>query len=317
MHRERLASHPLLLDTSRVLDPAVAVELDATLPAGRLILFTLEKSKDLTSWQPLAEKVLFQSGESTGILGSPAIAFPSADLGGHHVRITWSAQPHLAGPVTVSAARVRTAKRMPAPRPAVAAITPEPLSPHEVHLVVPFATPIAAIRLENGPLGAIIPVSAYGRADVADPWQLMGQGVIRRGKATVELGGGSYKQLRLLADTRTPGFSGPLQMTLLFDPVELVVQFGNAAPFTLAAGLADALQTYLAVSEIMPQPGAMRLAQLPRARAAVGDAPIIVLQPIGSDRLARRSLTLWLVLALGVAVLGYAIVRLMRQQASG
>lgn len=302
-----------LLDTREVIDPVVSLELDATIPSGQPVVFTLEKSADLKDWQLLAEKVFFRADETAGLLDSSAIPLSSVKLDQQYVRATWSVASLLSAPVAVRSARVTTSRQAERPRIEVAALSPKLDSTHELRLTLPFATQISAIRLQDDNTGSIIPVSAYGRKDQSDPWHPLGTGILRNGGGLVELGDTNFVQIRLVADKRTAGFSAPPSMTLLFKPSDLVVQFNGVPPYVMAAGLAAAPNTYLTLPEIMPQDRTVRLADLPWAVAKEDDTLVVQLAASGDDRLSPRNLFLWAALMIAVGVLGYAIVRLMRR----
>lgn len=303
-----------LLDTRKVRDPAVAIELEAELPAGQPVTFTLERSADLKAWQPLAERVFFRSQDSAQVLGGSAIALPSVNLEGQYVRVSWSAASPLVSPVSIHAARVATSRLAPRQRVAVNTSPAGLADAHEVRFATAFATPIAALRLSDADGDGVIPVKAYGRKDLENPWTLLGAGVVRQGEALIEFRSSGFTHYRIEADKRTGGFEHAPSLQLLFDPVAVAVQFNDTAPYTLAAGLAAAPDTYLTAQEILPDGQELDPASLPRAKARSDAArpPVVSLTASGDERLAPRNILLWLALVLAVVVLALAVFRLSR-----
>lgn len=303
-----------LLDTRAVREPVVAVDLDVAIPAGQPITFALERSADLKTWQPLAERVFFRSEGSTEVLGGPAIALPPVTLQGQYIRVTWTAASPLVAPVGIRAARVSASRRARPQRVAVPTTAPERVDAHDLRFATAFAAPVVAVRLGDVDGASVIPVKAYGRNGREEPWSLLGAGVVRHGEALVELRGSRFGSYRIDADERTGGFERAPKLHLLFEPVGLAVQFDGVPPYTLAAGLASAPNTYLTMREVLPDGQQLDLAKLPEARIEGDDGkvPVIALAGDGNDRLAPRTLILWLVLVLAVVVLGLAVFRLSR-----
>lgn len=305
-----------LLDTRKLKQPAITVELDTQLPVRQPVTFMVEKSKDLKGWQRLAEKVFFRASEDKGVLGTQKISLESVDLTDHYLRITWTSATNLLSPVKVEAARVTTSKSIPLPRIAVATTTPDLVEPRDVRFAVAFDTPISAVSIKTD-RDSVTPITLFGRNEREEPWRTVSAGVIRNGRALLEVEDARYQSFRIEADKRTEGFSQAPQMELLFQPVQLAVQFNANAPFSLSAGQAEAENTYLTLEEIMPQEEGLKLSQLPVATIAstVGDAPIVVLEGADDRRMPTRNLILWAALIAGAIVLTATALRLFRANA--
>jgi len=306
----------MLLDTRKVEEPAIAVELDTQLPERQPVTFVVEKSKDLIDWQRLGEKVFFRAGEDTGVLGTQKISLPAVDLADHYLRITWTSATDLLSPVKVEAARITTSQSIPMPRLAVATTPPDLVEPRDVRFAVGFATPISAVRITTDD-DSVIPVRLFGRNEREEPWQTVSAGVARNGSALLELDGNRFKSFRIEADKRTEGFSQAPHLELLFQPIVLAVQFNANAPFTLSAGQAGAKNKYLTLEEIMPRDEGLKLSQLPEAAVAStpGDASIVILEGADDKGMPTRNLILWAALVAGAIVLAAAALKLFKANA--
>jgi hypothetical protein len=300
-----------LLDTREVRDPAVSLQLDMELPAGQPVAFTFEKSRDLASWQPLAEKVFFRAEGAADVLGTPSVRLQSVSLEDHYVRAGWSTASPPTAPIRVTAARVVTSKQAASRRVSVSANTPGLVDAHKLQFTVPFAARLSAIRLSGVEEAAIVPVTVHGRSERDEPWRLLGAGIVRNGEALIELRDSGFGQYRLTADERTAGFASAPRLELLFEPAVLLVQFSGAPPYTLATGLSAAPGSYLALEEILPEGTDAALLPEAAAKASDGASPVIALAAPDDESTSPRRLVLWLVLALGVVVLGFAVWRLM------
>lgn len=308
-----------LLDTRSVTDPAIALVLDADLPIQQPVTLALEGSSDLKNWEPLGEKVMFRAAPGAAVLGSERIELASADLRNRYIRVSWSASAPLIAPVLLRSAAVITSKRGPLHRPEAQTIGVEQVSAHDLRLALPFKAPIAALRVsQTGPDG-VVPVRLYGKASAEAPWIPLAAGTVRSGRAgasILETGGAAMTLFRIEADKRTAGFAQPPQVELLFDPVELLIQFSRNPPYRVGAGLAGAPNAFLTPEEI--EPGAsQRLAGIAQAKSGGGPSAAVSVTPAAAARgLADKRLVLWLVLLAGVGVLALALARLLKGSAA-
>jgi hypothetical protein len=315
-----------LFDARTVSTPVGALTLDVDLPIDQPIAFALEASKDLVNWRALADTVLYRVGESApgrANLGMQRMELGGADLKNNYLRVSWrDANGQAAPSVTVRAASLSTSQTSLAPRVTATLATPALTSPHELSFALPFATPLAAIQIKPQGTNVLIPVRVWGRNDRSQPWNLLASTVVyqlqNQGKeqasGAVQLSGAAFKEIRLEADTKTPGFVGLPQVTLQFEPPQLLFLASGAAPFTLAVGLANAVNAYLPVVSLLPGYQSGQENTLPLARAeldAAALAPTAVAAT--SNAPATRSLVLWGVLLLGVLLLAGMAWALLKQ----
>ena len=329
-----------LLDARAVQLPAVRMALDADLPAGQPVTFTVQASPDLKTWRPLAETVLYRADAAASATGAPTapgrlgneqIDLHGADLRNHYLRITWGDAA-----VTVRGATLATTRGA-GPRERVSAtvaVPPLGSNPRELVLGLPFATPVAALQVTpQGDGNALIPVRVLGRNDREQPWSPRASAVVYKltssGQAQrsgpVELGGVSVRELKIEADPKTPGFAAAPEIALQFEPVQLVFLASGPGPFTLAAGLpgaAAAASAFLPLPSLVPGYQSAQEHTLPLARADVARADLAAGRPAGealvpaaavSDGISTRSAVLWGVLLAGVAVLAAMAWLLLRQ----
>lgn len=328
-----------LLDARAVTLPVVRMALDADLPAGQPVTFTVQASPDLKTWRPLAETVLYRADASAtgapataaGRLGNEQIDLHGADLKNHYLRVTWGDAA-----VAVRGATLATTRGA-GPRERVSArvaVPPLGSNPRELVLGLPFATPVAALQVTpRGDGNALIPVRVLGRNHREQPWSPLASAVVYKlttsGQAQrsgpVELGGVSVRELKIEADAKTPGFAAAPEIALQFEPAQLVFLASGQGPFTLAAGLpgaAAAASAFLPLPSLVPGYQSAQENTLPLARADVARADVAAGQPAGdalvpaaapSDGISTRSAVLWGVLLGGVAALAAMAWLLLRQ----
>lgn len=313
---EKPGSAAALLDTRQVAGLAVAVTLDMALPVQRPVEVTLERSADLKQWQPLAQRVLFRPGADADVLGSGRFALSGENLEKGYVRATWQAAPD----VSVRSASVAVADRAPLPRVAVVGAGIGMEGDRAVQFSVPFGTPLAALKLVETAPDGVVPVQVMGRDDAERPWQPIAAGILRQGEAgsVIDLGGTAFASYRIAADARSAGLSSPPRLELLFDPVEVLAAFNGVAPYTLAVGRAEAEPAWFDRTEVASAAELQR-SDLPIARVGgtVSAAAAVNLAPADDGGpYSPRKLALWGALLLGVAVLAYAAIRLLRANAA-
>lgn len=303
-----------LLDTRALSDPAMRLELDVGLPAQQPVTFALQSSADLKSWQDEAEQVLFRPGDSDEALGGSRIDLGGASLSGRFLKVSWAVEGGSPGSVAVHGARVVTSRIWRGGRFSIEAdgLVAEDL--HTLRFDNPARLPFAAVELVGAPDSGVVPVKLYARNNKEAPWVPLGGAVLRGAAdpAQIELGGSGLNQFRLVADARTAGFSAPPKLYVQLEPASLAVRFDGTPPYRLVAGLAGAPPTYLSAEELALGL-ASQVANLPTAKLAAGPLPQLSLAPAGKDSAfgGTRSV-LWLALLTGVAVLVFAVWRLMR-----
>jgi hypothetical protein len=322
----------VLLDARNLKGPAVSISLDADLPAGQPVTFNVQSSKDLKNWQPLAETVLYRADGAAGTpgLGSDRVRLFGADLSGSYLRVTWGDAA-----VTLRGASVGTSAGAQAPERLSATVaSPLLTNAHEVSFSLPFATPVAALRIVPPAGNVLVPVRVLGRSDRSRPWIRLADAVVYRltsgGKeqlsGAIELPGSAdatLREIKIEADAKTPGFAAALGIKLEFEPVQIVFLAAGAAPFTLASGLAGAAPAYLPLASLMPGYQSGQENTLPMAKADAGQASgsgalggqpgALITTDSVSDGMPIRSLILWGILIGGALLLALMAWVLLKQ----
>lgn len=321
-----------LLDARAVSVPAVRLTLDADLPVGQPVTFNVQASKDLKSWRPVADTVLFRADATapSASLGDSSLALSMAELKDHYLRITWGdAAVTLRGATLVTSRSTATRERINATMAA-----PAMAGPRELSFALPFATPVAALKITPKDSNVLVPLRVLGRNDRNQPWSLLATAVVYRlttaGKeqvsGPVELQGASVREVKIEADAKTPGFASAPDIVLQFEPAQLVFLASGQGPFTLAAGLAGpagAAGAFLPMASLIPGYKASQENALPLAKADVSKAeatggsagvagPLVAAQAPG-DGIPTRTLVLWGILLLGALALGAMAWVLMKQ----
>lgn len=306
----------VLVDTRKLTDPVAAVELDADLPEGRPVLFTVEASSDLRSWIPLAEKTLFRS--DSAVLGGRRVPLGGEVLKDRYLRLRWDQD------TGVVIRRVQAFTARPGSRRMVAVDTQgaAQADPRELRFVVPFAAPLEGVRVTLGEADRVVPVVLQGRRNAEDaPLPLVTATLRREGeqaRTDLVLDEGTMRDYQLVADQRTAGFASPPAIQLLLPAVTLAARFDGEPPYRLVVGNTAAPPAFLTAREIARNESAAVLAGLPAARVAATAGPVTInVSPDAADRgRSTRKFVLWAVLALGTLVLGFAALRLMRGNAA-
>ena len=304
----------VLLDTRRIGDPAVGLDLDVTTPTGQPVTFTVESSPDLKDWQPVADKVIYRNGAQTG---AATIALSSQVLQGRYLRVTWQAASRLLSPVTVRAAQVVTTRGNADPLPRVVLTVPAPSDAHAIEFTLPFPATVAALEITLAGTDTLVPVRILGRDHAETPWSPIASGsLFRIGNRTnppFALQGTRFRQLRIEADARSPGFTAAPLIAARLEPVQLAFLATGTAPFTLAAGKADAAPAYLALDDLLQANGANASAALPLATTAREADPTV--QAIAPEHgTPWRRVVLWGVLLAATALLAGMVWLLMRRR---
>lgn len=307
-----------LFDTRAITARARSLRLDAALPPQQPVSFTVESSRDLNAWTPVAEKILYRrEAEGVGAIGPEAIALGDLDLKGRYLRVTWTSPQRLLAPVILRGGAIEVARKLDlADRPSIATTPPTRVDAHEVDFTLPREAILSAVLIEPTAGEMLVPVLLFGRNTPEQSWQPIGSGSLRNGAAaTIELSGGAYSEYRIEADRRTPGFAKAPKLTLLFEPARVAVLFNGQPPFTLAAGSATSNSRYLAMGELIPDYRPGMEDALPRATVASDLVPLLSLTPAEEEVFSSRKSVLWALLLLGVAALGLMVWRLWRPKA--
>ena len=297
----------VLIDTRRIHDPVVAIVLDAGLPPGRPVSFSIAASADLTTWTPLAEQALFQPAGGAGPLGGGKIVLPAVVIEGQYLKITWPSAPA----TYVNGVTIFTTHTPPPQRVTVATTGLTLTDAHTAQFALPPAASPLALRVAMTGQDGVLPVHLSGRASTELPWTPLAFASLRQGGigAVLETGDPAFRQFKLAADDRSAGFSQAPRLDLQFAPASLVVAFNGAAPYRLVVGDAAARPTFFASHDLVND-----AATLPIASIAEGkERPVIDLDSTGRfSPFTSLAAGLWLVLLAGVGVLGLAAFKLVR-----
>lgn len=323
-----------LLDARAVSAPLVGLALQADLPEAQPVTFSVQASRDLSHWRPLGQTVLFRAGAAR--LGESEMALDFADIKDHYLRITWSGAAGQPVNASVRGATLTTSTGSVRSAPVEAVLTPPALTDaHTLSFSLPFATPLAALRITPPGDDFLIPLRVLGRNERSQPWTPLASSVLYRlqtagGLQTsgpVALPGMAFRELQLQADAKTPGFGAPPAIRLQFEPVQIVFLASGTGPFVLAAGRSGTPAAYLPISSLIPDYRAGQENTLPLAQADIAGgpgaagvgaapgqaAPLVVAAPGTGNGLPLRSLVLWAVLLLGVLALALMAGVLFRQ----
>jgi len=313
----------VLFDTRSEKRRITALHVDATMPANSLITLAVSVSTDLVRWTSVPVKGPLFRFDGAGAPDNQVLEFQQALLlQDHYLRLQWND----ATAVRVHAASGQLALARPPPDP-VSANLSDPVAEGSQSLTWPirFAVPMAALKLQTTRANTLVPVRVLGRNDTSQPWRQMAQGVIfrigaagqERTNAAIPLHGASTRWLRVEA---THGMALPaseLRAEAQFNPIQLVFLASGAAPFELAVGRPDTPSAMVDASMLRAVVSG-RLDTLPLAALGPGrtqdiapwNESLMRLMPGNGE---QRKLILWLVLAVGVLVLGAVAFAMLRQ----
>jgi hypothetical protein len=311
-----------LFDTRALKEPVSAVVVRARLPANMPVRITLSTSPDLASWTPVAAqgRVYRFDGEGAPFNDRLELAAPLR-LQDRYLRLDWEGQE---GVIVDSVVGLLAAGEVRRELPALALAAGVPEGPGAVEWQLGFATPIAKLELTTARANTLVPVRILGRNQPSDPWRLLADTVVYRlGAAGQEntnpaavLHQPSVHWLRVEATHGMRLEGVPLTARLLFEPVDVVFPAGSAAPYQLVAGRAGTGSAALPLA-MLAATTTTRLEALPAVRiAATRSEPLPGAGrwnqwlPRGVD---QKTAALWLVLVVGVLLLGAVAWSLLRQ----
>lgn len=298
----------LLVDTRQATRRAVAVRLSANLPLRQPVTIRASASSDLKTWEPLGEKTLFRTDAAGNQLELAQIPLGSVMLKDRYLQITWNR----AEGVTVVGAQLVAGLNQARPTLTLGTKGAMLTQPHEVHFALRTGQAPEALRIVLAGNEGVVPVRLYSRAAAEQQWRPILGATLRSGRDNrLPLDGASGTQFRLVADSRTAGFAAVPQIMLDYAEVIMLTRLSGRPPYRLAAGLPTAPRSLLTSTDIVPRgnPG-----EVPRATPTAGPAPTIDIAPAqDGGPLGGRKAVLWLVLLGGVAMLGFAVLRLLRK----
>jgi hypothetical protein len=286
-----------LFDARALTGEGRALTLDVDMPANQPVTFAVEASRDLSAWRSLGEKTVYRGASGAG--WAATIALTDAGLAGDYLRVTWRLASRPLSPIVVHGATLLSRPAGAGTLAWVDAQLPADGDLRTIDVAIPFALPIAALRIEPAGEDMLVPVRILGRDDAEQPWNVLGEGIAAGQGDAITLDGRPYRLLRIAADPRSPGFSAAPALRIGFVPRDLMFLTAGRAPFTLAAGRAGAGDAYLPVEALMTQ-----AAGRPPGLADVAARPVrVTLADAGDDGRDARRTVLWLILLTATALL--------------
>ena len=305
-----------LLDATKTTEPVKSVAFDWQAgPGSELATVRIEASEDLKSWTQVGTAPLVRLGAGDRMLLQPRVEFSPRTV--KYLRVT-ADQPAFQ-PTAARAEYVPRGKPPVRRMKTVEAARGE--KPEEIDYDLGARLPVEALRLIPQQDNAVMVGNLHARNDPAEPWRPMVSATFyrlqREGVESVspprEIGrrAARYWQLRL-----APGSSqGPLpKLEVQWTPARIVFVKQGEGPFHLAFGNDQASGTALPIESVMPNYKRGMEDLLSPAKVAdvkAGPPPDRWEKLIGE--MDARRVTLWAVLVLGVAALGFMAWRLSKQ----
>lgn len=284
----------VLLDARAVVGPAEQLDLDAELPIGQPVHLTIEASRDLDSWRPLGERVLYRS--SAARLADARIGLGSAGLDGDYLRVTWRATSPLIAPVTIKGAILVSGASHGAVT--VPARAPTLKEGHTLDFLAP-AAPLASLKVIPASGDGPTPVRILGRDQAEQPWIVLAKGIAAADRTPFATGATTRRIIRIEADDRGSGFSAPPALEIGFAPQAIAFAASGIGPFTMAAGRAGARDVFTDLGTL----GVTAAAASARVEGG-GLTTALVLSAADENGPARLRTVLWTVLGGAVILLG-------------
>ena len=185
---------------------------------------------------------------------------------------------------------------------------------------LPLALPLERLRVELNQANSLAPIRVAGRSEGKGAWRPLAQGLLYRlpengteiRQDELQLPGWPVQQLRLQVDPRGGGLgteSPTVQVAVRAS--QLVFLQRGSAPYRLALGRAGAQSAALPLNTLIPAYQPQRLQQLGRAELLT-EAALTPPPNAAADGDWKRW-GLWAVLLLGVGMLGWMAISLLRR----
>ncbi|SFR96447.1 DUF3999 family protein [Sphingomonas jatrophae] len=281
-----------LFDARAVAGDAVRLVLDADLPAGQAITFTVEASADLARWREVGQTVIYRAPGDTP--AEAVLPLAGAAIERDYLRVSWQAGTRLLAPVAIRSASLLSRASGGVQATVVDAALPALAANGSIDVAVPFATPIAWVDVRPTAGEALVPVRILARDDGEQPWRVLGAGV-SGASAPIMLNGAATTMLRI--EATSAAFRAAPALRIGFTPRALLFLAAGRPPYTLAVGQPNAADTYLPAATLAGQGVAPREARLSAPPARLSLSP-----PASSGN--GRKLLLWAVLLAATAALG-------------
>ena len=327
-----------------------ALRLAWSSPAEFTAAYSLETSADLRSWRSAGSGQLMALAMPAAATTVPAYPSPSSALpqppaqpltqplielasdGARFVRLVW-AEPSTAPHVTAAVAMRPEQSTLAIDRPSEIVVepTPEPAADtardrsavRSLHFDLGAVLPLVELNLRFGPGSRVAPARVQGRDRPDQPWRELGGAVFyrfERGASTSQSPplplAADARYLRIVPDERAAALDpAATRLVVQAQLAHAVFVAQGVAPYTLLAGAAEVASSALPLATLVPRVDDER----PRfGRASLGawsEVEAVARQAAADERQARwRPWLLWMVLLVGVAVLGFMVWRLTRGQ---
>lgn len=294
--------------TALVLEPADATPFEGSL--------RLETSDDLATWQLLrdGERVLaLRQGDQR--VERLRLALPA--LRARYLRLTWSSGP---APVTLAALGLEHASETPPTRQWLKLPGQPGDAPGVWRYATPGLFPVDRLEVVAAEPNSVAQVVVDSRAASRDPWQYRanftayrlntGEGEITSPPAPLPSRRDPLWQIKL-----QPAMAHAPTLAIGWLPETLVFAARGTPPFTLAVGQARLPAAYLPIETLVPAYGTDRAPALAEGHVLPPSPGSIPPKPRDTPAWQDgRSLGLWAALVLGVAVLGWMAVGLLRER---
>jgi hypothetical protein len=190
---------------------------------------------------------------------------------------------------------------------------------------LPFATPVAALRITPQGSNVLVPIRVLGRNNRKQPWSLLATAVVYRlttagkeqGSGPVELQGASVREVKIEADAKTPGFASAPDIVCSSSPRSSSFWPAGRAPSPWRRAGRPGGRCGRLFAHGQPDPGLQGFAgkRAARRKADVSKADVTGsagARPAGRRRSRRRRhahahLVLWGILLLGALRWGHGV----------
>jgi hypothetical protein len=320
LQRPASALNSVIFSTRSETQLLQALLVSAELPANVAVNVTASTSPDLAQWTPVALRGrLYRFPGSDGPANQRLELAQALNLQGRYLRLDWSAQDG----VSVAAVTGVVVAPHDAPRVQAPLSPGRPAGAKALEWSLDFATPITALVLTTARHDTLVPVRILARADAARGWRPLAQTLVYRlgaegREATnppLPLAGATLRGLRIEVDDEQSLSGLGLAVAVELEPVHLMFLADNDGPYVLAAGRSGTAPAALPASLLLKATESS-FDELPQARIST-----VLTAPAPAGAWARfvdagaldPALLMWLVLALGVFVLGAAAWALLRR----
>lgn len=286
-----------LLDARAITGVAHSLTLDADIPVAQPVTFMVAASRDLSTWRPLGEKTVYRAKAET--TPDRTIPLGLAGLKDDYLKLTWRLGSRPLTPVIVRQATLVSQPTASTTIRWVDATLPPAKDTHRIDIAVPFATPVAALRVLPTGGDVLLPVRILGRDDAEQPWTLLGTGIAAHVANAIPLTGGAFRTWRIETNAGSPGFTTPPALRIGFPARDILFLAAGAPPYTLAMGRADDPDAYLPAASLMTQAAGQPVAT---ARSSTSPVHLALADPADAGRSSRQAL-LWLILLGATALL--------------